>query len=235
MQQIICRFAKGEEVKYISHLDLMRALERGMRRARLPLAYSEGFNPRPRVSYASALSVGHTSEAELLAFALTQPMDPSEARKALNANLAQGLQILQAWARPPHKPKASLGDIDTAEYAVRVEGPLQGLDLRARAAAVMAQPELRIARVRDKATKELDLRPLVGEIAVVEANADRAELHLRLRTGSAGGAKPEEVLAALGVQGRQFRIAVHRAALYASAPMSRGGARQRLRRMLGDD
>jgi radical SAM-linked protein len=234
MQQIICRFAKGEEVKFISHLDLMRALERGMRRARLPLAYSEGFNPRPRVSYASALSVGHTSEAELLAFALTEPMDPSDARKALNANLAEGLQILQAWARPPHKPKSSLGDIDTAEYAVRVEGPLRGIDLRARAEAVMAQTELRIARVRDKATKELDLRPLVGEIAVVQASEDCAELHLRLRTGSAGGAKPEEVLAALGVAGRQFRIGVQRTALYASGAAGRG-ARQRLRRMLGED
>ena len=234
MQQIVCRFAKGEAAKYISHLDLMRALERGMRRARLPLAYSEGFNPRPRVSYASALSVGHTSDAELMALALSEPMDPADLRKALNAALPNGLEILQAWSTPPHKPKTTLGDVDTAEYAVRVEGPLHDARLAARVEEFMAQDEVVITRVRDKGSKDLNLRPLVGAAAVVRAAAAEAELNLRLRTGSAGGARPEEVLAALGVKGRAFRVSVNRTALYASGSSGRP-ARQRLRRLLGDE
>jgi radical SAM-linked protein len=234
MQQKVCRFAKGESAKYISHLDLMRALERGMRRARLPLAYSEGFNPRPRVSYASALSVGHTSDAELMALALSEPMDPADMRKALNAALPNGLEILQAWSTPPHKPKTTLGDVDTAEYAVRVDGPLHDAHLAARAEEFMAQDEVVITRVRDKGSKDLNLRPLVSAAAVVRAAAAEAELNLRLRTGSAGGARPEEVLAALGVKGRAFRVSVHRTALYASGSSGRP-ARQRLRRLLGDE
>jgi radical SAM-linked protein len=232
MQQIFCRFAKGEAVKYISHLDLMRALERGMRRARLPLAYSQGFNPRPRVSYASALSVGHTSEAELMAVALTQPMDPAELRQALNASLPEGLQILQAWVAPPHKPKTSLGEIDTAEYIVAVVGALEGVDLEKRAGEFMAQDEARITRVRDKGAKDIDLRPLVGAVTVARADAQQAELHLRLRTGSSGGARAEEVLEALGISGRGFRVRIHRSALYASGSSGRA-ARQKLRRLLG--
>jgi len=231
MQQIICRFAKGEAVKYISHLDLMRALERGMRRARLPLAFSEGFNPRPRVSYASALSVGHTSEAELLAITLTTPMDPSDLRAALNASLPAGLEVLQAWTPPPHKPKTSIGDVDTAEYRVTVEGSLGDVDLAGRAAAFMAEEHFHITRPREKGSKDVDLRPLVGAITIARAEAGEAEFSLRLRAGSAGGAKPEEVLAALGVSGRAFRVRVHRSALYASGTTGRA-ARQKLRRML---
>ena len=231
MQQIICRFAKGEEVKYISHLDLMRALERGMRRARLPLGYSEGFNPRPRVSYASALSVGHTSEAELVAIGLSQPMDPTELRQALNASLPEGLQILQAWITPPHQPKTGLGEIDTAEYAVTIEGALEGVDLEKQAAEFMGRDEAWIRRVRDKGAKDLDLRPLVGAVTVARADAQQAELHLRLRTGSSGGARAEEVLAALGISGRGFRVRIHRSALYASGSSGRA-ARQKLRRLL---
>lgn len=233
MQQIVCRFAKGEAVRFISHLDLMRALERGMRRARLPLAYTEGFNPRPRVSYASALSVGHTSEAELMALNLREPMDPTEARQAFNASLPEGLEIVQAWITPPHKPKTSLGEVDTAEYSVRIAGPLQELNLPQAAAELMAQKELRITRVRDKSAKDLDLRPLVGEVKVERAEAGAAELHLRLRTGSSGGARPEEVLAVLGVSGRDYRVRIHRSALYASGATGRA-ARQRLRRLLGE-
>jgi len=232
MQQIICRFAKGEAVKYISHLDLMRALERGMRRAQLPLAYSEGFNPRPRVSYASALSVGHTSDAELMAVALQRPMDPGDVREALNACLPEGLAILQAWTAPPHKPKTSLGETDTAEYTVSIEGALEGIDLEKRAAEFMAQDEARITRVSDKGAKELDLRPLVGAATVVRADERKAEVHLKLRTGSSGGARPEEVLAALGISGRGFRVRIHRSALYASGSSGRA-ARQKLRRLLG--
>lgn len=231
MQQIVCRFAKGEAVKYISHLDLMRALERGMRRARLPLAYSEGFNPRPRVSYASALSVGHTSDAELMAFDLTDPMDPSAVREALNTALPKGLEILRAWATPPHKRKTTLGDIDTAEYSVTIEGPLGNVDLEKRAAELLARDEVWITRVRDKSAKQLNLRPLVGAVSATEAGERKAELHLRLRTGSSGGAKPEEVMAALGIEGREFRARVHRSGLYASGAAGRAG-RQRLARLL---
>ena len=232
MQQVFCRFAKGEAVKYISHLDLMRALERGMRRARLPLEHSQGFNPRPRVSYASALSVGHTSEAELMVIGLSRPMDPTALRETLNASLPEGLQIVQAWAEPPHKQKTSLGDIDTAEYAVTVEGMLEEVDVEKRAAEFMSRDEAWITRVRDKGSKDLDLRPLVGAVSVVRADAQLAELHLRLRTGSSGGARVEEVLEALGISGRGFWVRIHRSALYASGSSGRA-ARQKLRRMLG--
>jgi len=233
MQQVVCRFAKGDAVKYISHLDLMRALERGMRRARLPLGYSEGFNPRPRVSYASALSVGHTSDAELMAIALSEPMDPTEVRHALNAALPEGLEVLQAWTTPPHKSKTSLGEIDTAEYTVAIEGPLEDIDLEQRAAEFMAQDRAWITRVRDKGAKDMDLRPLVGAVTVARADARGAELRLKLRTGSAGGARAEEVLAELGISGRGFRVRIHRSGLYASGSSGRA-ARQKLRRLLGD-
>jgi len=175
--------------------------------------------------------VGHTSDAELMAFDLTDPMDPSDVCEALNAALPEGLEILQAWATPPHKRKTTLGDIDTAEYKVTIEGPLQDMDLEKKGAEFLARDEVWITRVRDKSAKDLNLRPLVGAVSVIEAGERRAELHLRLRTGSSGGAKAEEVLAALGIEGREFRVRIHRSALHASGATGRP-ARQRLGRLL---
>ena len=71
IQRLRVKFGRGRKLKYISHLDLMRLWERGLRRAGVPVAYSEGFNPRPRLSFASPLAVGTTSESELLDILLT--------------------------------------------------------------------------------------------------------------------------------------------------------------------
>ncbi len=103
-------FSKGEEVKYISHLDLMRSLERALRRADLPLDYSLGFNPRPKISIAAPLAVGVTGTAELMDVILYRPVDPQSLLERLNASLPGGVRILAArnvplrcnhWSGPP--------------------------------------------------------------------------------------------------------------------------------------
>ena len=78
------KFSKGEEVKYISHLDLQRTFQRALRRADIQIAYSQGFNPHPKLSFAMALAVGMTSEGEYVDVELAHPIDAKEMKERLN-------------------------------------------------------------------------------------------------------------------------------------------------------
>lgn len=106
MPQIKLKYRKGEEVKYISHRDLMRAFQRAIRRAKLPIEYSQGFNPHMKISWGNALKVGTTSEEEfaVLTFSDSQPAlggsgwtKPQSAMEQLNQHLPKGLEITGAF------------------------------------------------------------------------------------------------------------------------------------------
>lgn len=91
------KYTKGEEVKYISHRDLMRAFQRAIRRADLPIAYSQGFNPHMKISWGQALKVGATSEGEHAELQFEAFIRPSEAMERLNQELPRGIEILEAF------------------------------------------------------------------------------------------------------------------------------------------
>jgi len=97
MQQIKVVYKKGEEVKYIGHRDLMRAFQRAVRRADLPIAYSQGFNPHMKISWGNALKVGATSEREEAVLQFEQWAKPDEVKERLNRVLPRGLAILDAF------------------------------------------------------------------------------------------------------------------------------------------
>src|SRR5690554_5367975 len=98
------RFSIGPEVRFLSHLDLLRAMERALRRAGLPAAYSAGFSPRPKMSFGFALPVGVMSVAEYGDFELACKMDPEEFKQVYNRHLPQGLHVLEAKLLAPKAP-----------------------------------------------------------------------------------------------------------------------------------
>src|SRR5690554_6105622 len=98
------KFSKGEEVKYISHLDLQRAFQRDLRRAEIDIAYSKGFNPHPKVSFATALSVGMTSDDEYVDVELNNWQNGKELTKKLNGVLAKGIKILDCVVSDERQP-----------------------------------------------------------------------------------------------------------------------------------
>lgn len=97
MQHVKIKYRKGEEVKFISHRDLMRAFQRAVRRADLPVAYSQGFNPHMKISWGQALKVGATSEGEFAEIHLEGWLKPQELKDALSRQLPKGLEILEAF------------------------------------------------------------------------------------------------------------------------------------------
>ena len=97
MKRIRIKYRKGEEVKFISHRDLMRAMQRAIRRAELPVIYSQGFNPHMKISWGNALKVGQTSDNEFAEIQVEGYVKPREVMERLNQKLPKGLEILEAF------------------------------------------------------------------------------------------------------------------------------------------
>ncbi len=164
MQRLRLTFTRGEEAKYVSHLDLARLWERAVRRARLPLAYSAGFTPHPRLSFAAPLAVGLTSDGELLELYLTEPSPPAEVQARLGAQLPPGLALLSVVEEADAPSLQSR--VRAALYLARFRTAIP--DLAARVAAFLARERVPYERKRERKGKTLDLRPYVEQLAVIE-------------------------------------------------------------------
>jgi len=165
-------YAKLDETRWLSHLELVSAMYRSLRRSGLPLVFSSGFHPLPRVSFHGALPVGVESLGETLDLELAQQVDEGAVMDRLNLALPPGLQILQA-ARLPGR--LAPPRFESAVYQVASEGPVfQSQD----AARFLARDEFPVTRRRPKKEKIIDLRPLVAKLQVTDPQ--NLELHLRI-------------------------------------------------------
>jgi radical SAM-linked protein len=228
--QFVCRYRKGEKARWISHLDVKRTLERAMRRAGLPLELTAGHNPRPKLSLGPPLALGATGDGELLALHLREAMEPAEVKQRLSCQLPLGLEIVEAWRVPAHKKKETFGQVDVAEYTIVVSNGVSKEELEERLRNLMQSHSLLVQRGGQRRQREVDLRPLIVSLTVARAERREVELHARLKTGSHGGARPQEVVSLLGLDedGRVARY--HRTGLYASAEapsQHRGGVWRR--------
>ncbi len=198
-QRLRITFAKGEEIKYISHLDLMRLWERALRRARVPLAYSHGFNPRPKMAVAAPLPVGFTSRGEVMDVVLERRISPFNFAKGLARHLPPGLEVLSVEEVYPKLPSLQ-SQVRAAEYRVTMfwDGSQEKIGGKLLAEQVR---QLLVAEQlpRQRRGKDYDLRPLIEDLWVEGKEADSWVLGMRLRAGSQGTGRPDEVLDALGL------------------------------------
>jgi radical SAM-linked protein len=214
-QRLRVTFATGESVKYVGHLDLARAWERAIRRARLPLAYTQGFNPQPRLQFAAALPVGYTSQVELADIYLNEPLAPETAVARLAVALPEGIRPLAAVEVPREAPSLQ-SQLVAASYRVAVFSI--PYSLRDRLSAFWGQASAPRQRRRGKEVVAYDLRPLVLELAYEGPCAapwpggDPGEAFTTtMRSEPAATGRPDELLAELGY-GSAPR-AIHRLAL----------------------
>lgn len=198
-------FAREETIKYISHLDLARAWERALRRAGVPLAYSQGFNPRPKMAFAAALPVGYISSAEVVDVFLEKSLSPLDLAHRLSGVLPPGLRVISIEEVEPGLP-ALQSQVRAAEYRVRVPWERDRADLEARVAALLAAATLPRERVHKGQRRVYDLRPLVEALRVEAEGDDGYRLWMRLSHGSEGTARPEDVLDALGLTDVTFSV-----------------------------
>lgn len=198
MQRLRLTFAKTEAMRFTGHLDLHTAWERTFRRAHLPLAYTQGHNPQPRLQLAAALPLGFTSECEMADAWLETAQDLDAARAALEAALPPGLKLL-AIAEAPLTEPALQTQVRSAEYTVTLDTDWSAAELDARLAALLAQPEIR----RVRRGKAYDLRPLIES---AERANDVRTLRLRLAAREGATGRPEEVVEALGANAAGARF-----------------------------
>jgi radical SAM-linked protein len=165
VQRIRIRYAKRGPLRFTSHRDFARAFERALRRAEVPIAFSQGFTPHPKISYASAAPTGTASEAEYLEIALRARMDPERVRAALDAALSPGLDVLDAVeARAP----GSLADrIDASHWSVELPG-VEHEALRHAVAAFVGSAEVLVERLTKQGRRTMDTRAAVTRIDAAE-------------------------------------------------------------------
>jgi radical SAM-linked protein len=194
VQRLRIRFAKRGRLRFTSHRDFQRAFERALRRAQVPIAYSQGYSPHPRVSYAGAAPTGVASEAEYLEIAVTSRCDPSAVARALDAALPPGLDIVEVV-------EASTGPLADRLTASEWEIRLPNTDPAAASAAVGAFLEaesVEVDRPTKAGTKTLDCRNPVVRLALVGEYADPpcAIIKVVVRHGTPT-VRPDDVLAGL--------------------------------------
>jgi radical SAM-linked protein len=195
-QRLRIVFSKGEEIKYVSHLDLVRVWERALRRADFKLAYSRGFNPRPRLVFASALPVGFTGRAEMVDIRLERPVNPQGFASRVDPQLPAGLGLVSVRELDIALP-ALPNQLVAAEYGVSVESQ-DSLDaVQARLDGLLAAGSIPRRRERPEGDRVYDLRPLVKGLWLAGHQAHMYVIAMQLQAGALGTGRPDEVMAAL--------------------------------------
>lgn len=198
VQRLRITFSRGDEAKYCSHLDLMRLWERALRRAGLPVAYSEGFTPHPRIAIASPLPVGVRGRAELMEIYLRKRVSPRFFLDQIEPQLPTGMGISQIEEAAIGLPSLQAA-VRRAEYRVEANWGSDRADLELRVLSLMALGQLIIERSRPGGNKSVDLRALLDRVWVDAVESGRCVIGMLLRTDSQGSGRPEEVTAALGL------------------------------------
>ena len=205
VQRLRVTFSRGEEVKYITHLDLMRFWERALRRAGIPLAYSEGFSPNPRLSLAAPLPVGVTASAELMDVSLSRRITPQQFIRAVSEQLPAGVAIFQVREVGLGLPSLQ-SQVRFSDYEVDVPTDRTVEEARKAVQDLLAAESFPWQHKRERQVRHYDLRPLVQDLRVEGATDGLCTLGMRLRTDAHATGRAEQVAAALGFPEPPVRI-----------------------------
>ena len=184
-QRLRLRFEKRGEISLLSHHDLMRLFERSARRAGLPIAMTEGFNPRPRMSFPLALGVGVEALREVVEMDLSDWLHPAEVQRRLNEQLPAGLRMTECRAIAPR----DTAQVDSVVYEIELAAPLP---VAFTPDALLQAKELRTVRTREDRQKEIDVRPYLLDM---QGGGQKWVVHLRVTPS--GSVRPEEVVAVM--------------------------------------
>jgi radical SAM-linked protein len=203
---VAIRFRVEGDLRFISHHDTMRLFERALSRAQLPVRYSEGFNPRPRMSLPLPRPVGVATEADVLVFELCEPVDAVEAMTRLGQQMPGGLVLVEAFAletgRKLHPERV---DYEVALPQDRADTARQAVE------HLLAAEQWPVERTdeRGRPMRNIDLRPMLIEVTI-----EPERLRWACRVPDNGSARPGEWLKAFGLDARESlhrirRVAVH--------------------------
>ncbi len=195
------RYRKGRGVRFISHLDTARALRRALNRAGVAVAFSQGFSPRPKISFGPPLAVGHLSETEYVDIAVAEPIVAEQLVERLNTTLPAGMQIVWAGKVPAGSPSVSAA-IAELEYTIALQwrdipGGEEGVrDLQHALERYRAAETLIVERERKGRIQRFDLKQQVTVLDMSRGTRG-IEFVVRISVSEAGFPKPDEVVGAV--------------------------------------
>jgi radical SAM-linked protein len=229
VQRIRLRYAKRGRLRFSSHRDFARAFERALRRAEIPMAYSAGFHPHPKISYVGAAPTGVGSEAEYLEIALAEHRAPEQVREAIDTVLPDGLDIVEARDTmdcPPgpltERMQASLWQIEFADPPGRLEAPGS---LAAAVTAFLAEQTVLVERLTKDGHRSLDARAPVVSMAVrSDADAPTRAILMMVVRQVTPTVRPDDVLTALQSVAGFAPSQAPRATRLAQGPIDEAGA-----------
>jgi radical SAM-linked protein len=194
-------FAKQGALRYTGHLDLHKLWERTARRAELPLAYSQGFHPQPKMNIAAALPLGFSSRCEVMDMRLQDEIPLEGLCEKLQNTLPTGIHVLNVERVDDREP-ALQTQVDSAEYEVTLKEPFDRSELERRVASVLEAVSL----PRERRGKSYDLRPLIEALFLSSTPSPLPVISMRLKAQEGATGRPEEVLDALGIPFEETRI-----------------------------
>jgi radical SAM-linked protein len=191
VQKLRVRYAKRGRLRFTSHRDFARAFERAVRRSRLPIGFSSGFSPHPKISYANAAPTGSASEAEFLEIGLTEPWLPEEVRDALDAALPPGLDVLDVVVAEPGSLAEKLA---ASEWRIELPG-VDPVQLATAVSDFLAADEIAVDRMTKRGLRSIDVRGAVVALAA-DGEALRAVVRSAVPT-----VRPDDIVVGLREHG----------------------------------
>ena len=186
------RFQKHGIMRFVGHLDMMRFFQKSIRRAGLPIAYSNGFHPHQIMSFALPLGIGITSDGEYMDLELSEDVSGKKSLDRLNAEMADGVRIL-SWSRLPDSAKKAMAAVEAAEYRVELE-IFSPVDWQEAIRSFYKESDaIMILKKTKKSERLLDLKPLIHDFRVEEETDDKVSFYVMLSAGSTDNIKPELV------------------------------------------
>ncbi len=195
------RYAKTGRLRFASHRDCARAFERALRRAGVPMAFSSGFHPHPKISYANAVPTGTSSEAEYLEIGVLEHLDPDALCAALNSSLPDGLRIVEVVVA---RTSDLMTRLEAGEWLIELPG-VEPADAARAASALLSAEAVEVERMTKGGLRRFDARGAVVDLVECSGVSGRSEsvvgescaiLRLVIRHGTPS-VRPDDVLAAL--------------------------------------
>ena len=194
-------FAKHGALRYTGHLDLHKLWERTARRAGLPLAYSQGFHPQPKMNIAAALPLGFSSRCEVMDMRLQRDVPLDGLSEKLQTTLPSGIRVLNVEQVEDGLPTLQT-KVASAEYEVALTEPVDRSALEQRIESILSAESL----PRERRGRAYDLRPLIEDLSLTSDPSPLPTIHMRLSAREGATGRPEEVLDTLGIQYEETRI-----------------------------
>ncbi|MGI6124255.1 MAG: TIGR03936 family radical SAM-associated protein [Acetivibrionales bacterium] len=212
------RFSRGQELKYIAHLDILRVFERAIKRAKIPVAFTQGFNPRQKLVFGLPMSIGLTSDSEYADIELAKDMEPEDFINQINQGLPEGIKVEEAVSRITRDN--IMNQITAARYEIMfgLNEPRSHSEIETMVHELLSKEEVSVIKKSKKGPRPVNIRPLIYSLAVKQIDTDKFRLDAFLSAGAENNLRADLLMKAFGEETKLEidNISMHRKALYAS-------------------